>query len=137
MSEQPDNLLEGLVPFMTRVGQHRRFAPGGLLIEQGRHDQQIYYILSGTTQVTRDGNPIRTVQAGDLVGEYAFIDNRPRTASVTAIGEVEVLEIDRQTLIQSANEDLALLSQFLQVATQRMQKRFVKQSGGQRCGLWR
>ena len=123
MSNQPHPLLTDLVPFMKRVGQHRRFAPGGLLIEQGRHDQQIYYILSGTTQVTRDSSLIRTVEAGDLVGEYAFIDNRPRTASVTAVGEVEVLEIDRQTLIQSANDDLALLSKFLQVATERMQRR--------------
>jgi len=114
---------------MEKVGKRRSFADGEQLIEQGRHDQQAYYIISGGTRVVRDGEELRVIQAGDIVGEFAFIDNRPRVATVFAVGETEVIEINRQDLIQSAGDDLASLSDFLQIATQRMQERSLPEQG--------
>ena len=99
MTEETTVTLESLAPFMDQVGTKRKLTDGEQLIEQGRHDQQAYYITSGSLDVIRDGEHVRRVEAGDLVGEFAFIDNRPRTASVYAVGETAVIEIDRQTEI--------------------------------------
>ena len=123
MTEETTVTLESLAPFMDQVGTKRKLTDGEQLIEQGRHDQQAYYITSGSLDVIRDGEHVRRVEAGDLVGEFAFIDNRPRTASVYAVGETAVIEIDRQTLMHTAGDNFGPLYQFLQIATQRMQER--------------
>jgi pyrroloquinoline quinone (PQQ) biosynthesis protein C len=130
MTDTTQAALEALRPFMEKVGKQRTFATGEQLIEQGRHDQQAYYIISGETEVVRDGEAIRRIEAGDIVGEFAFIDNRPRVASVFAAVETVVIEIDRQDLIRSSGEDLGPLSEFLQIATKRMQERSLPDQTG-------
>jgi hypothetical protein len=94
-----------------------------VLIQQGRHDQTVFYLLAGTVEVVRDGSWVTSVHAGDIVGEYAFIDNRPRTASVRAVEAIDLIELERSTLLRGAGEDLGFLARFLGVLSQRMQTR--------------
>ncbi len=91
-----DESLHDLLPFLKQVGQIHDFVAGDRLITQGRSDQRIYCLLDGAVEVLRDGQKIGLVEAGDLVGEYAFIDNRPRTASVVVVQDVTALVIERQ-----------------------------------------
>jgi len=115
--------LADLIPFIHQVGTPRQFQVGDTLIVQGRHDQQVYYIESGEVEVIRDGVPIKRIGGGDIVGEYAFIDNRPRSASVVAVAPLEVMELDRETVLQGAGDHLLFLSRFLTVITSRMKRR--------------
>jgi CRP-like cAMP-binding protein len=94
---------------------------GHRLIEQGRHDQQVFYLLSGAVDVIRDGNTADRIYAGDVVGEYAFIDNRSRTASVVTVETVDLIELDRDTLMR--NTDVDFLARFLGFLGQRMESR--------------
>ena len=118
-----DESLHDLLPFLKQVGQIRDFVAGDRLIEQGRSDQRIYCLLDGAVEVLRDGQRIGLVEAGDLVGEYAFIDNRTRTASVVVVQDVTALVIERQALLARAGEDLGTVTRFLQLATRRMEER--------------
>ena len=118
-----DESLHDLLPFLKQVGQIHDFVAGDHLITQGHSDQQIYCLLDGAVEVLRDGQKIGLVEAGDLVGEYAFIDNRPRTASVVVVQDVTALVIERQGLLECASEDLSSVTRFLQLATRRMEER--------------
>jgi CRP-like cAMP-binding protein len=50
-----------------------------------------YILLTGTAEVFLDGENIGTLVPGDLVGEIAVIGGQPRTASVEATCDLEVL----------------------------------------------
>ncbi len=71
------------------------FEPGAILIAEDTPGETFLVLTDGTAEVTRGGAPLRTVGAGDFLGEISLIDGGPRTATVTAATPVEALVIDR------------------------------------------
>ena len=70
---------------------------GDYLLREGDESTQMYYVHSGTLAVyKRKGNSeqqIGTIYAGELVGEMSFLDKAPRSATVRAIGNCELVMI--------------------------------------------
>ena len=80
-----------------------------------------YILLTGSAEVFLDGVQIGTLLPGDLVGEIAVIGGQPRTASVEATCDLEVLHFPvtvanrlfhevppfRRALVETARERLA------------------------------
>jgi CRP/FNR family transcriptional regulator, cyclic AMP receptor protein len=67
--------------------------PGELLIEQGTMPYELFVIEEGTVDVVRDGEPIASLGAGDVVGEIALLGQHRRIASVVARTPVRVLTL--------------------------------------------
>ena len=57
-----------------------------------------YLIKSGEVSCTAGGNEIRRCGRGDFFGEQALLLDGTRTATVTALGEVECLSLSRGVL---------------------------------------
>jgi len=128
--------LADIAPTLLRLGTRRCLPADHTFIEQGRHDQSLFYLLAGSVEVVRDGRHVATVHAGDVVGENAFLDNRPRTASVRTIGPVEVIAIDRQELLRQTDPNLNFLSRFLSVLSERIHQREAAWQSRDDARLW-
>jgi CRP-like cAMP-binding protein len=50
-------------------------------------------LLKGEADVTRGGQKINSMKEGDFFGEIALVTKMPRTATVTATSDVDVLVI--------------------------------------------
>lgn len=78
------------------------FSKGETVIEEGDSGDSIYLIKSGRAKVSTHvlGKVIELaiLKRGDIFGEVAFITGRPRTATITAIDRLEVLEFTRPVL---------------------------------------
>jgi CRP-like cAMP-binding protein len=59
-------------------------AAGTVLAYEGDLGDEFFLIESGTAEVTRDGEPVAKLGAGDFFGEIALIREERRTATVTA-----------------------------------------------------
>jgi CRP-like cAMP-binding protein len=85
-------------------GLHRRLVPaGGIVVSEGDPGGGIFLIASGSVRILvvgGHGRPleIRRLDAGDFFGEVAALSGRPRTATVVAVADCELLEIDHQAL---------------------------------------
>ena len=91
----------------TDKKQYKRviFAPHQSIFLEGDSGDTAYLISRGSAEIrkgVRGAHPERlnTVGKGDIIGEMALFDNRPRMASVVAITEVEALEIPRDALLR-------------------------------------
>lgn len=78
---------------ILQVGVRVRFAARDLLFRQGDQGRHVHVILAGCVKVARcepDGaQAMLTVRAaGDVVGDFAALDGRPRFATVTALTTV-------------------------------------------------
>jgi CRP-like cAMP-binding protein len=85
---------------------------GHEVTRKGDFGHAVYAIESGTAEVTADGTVIRTVGAGDVVGEVAVLASGRRTASVVATSPMRVLQLfkrDVWALERSAPEAAARL----------------------------
>jgi len=71
------------------AGELVEFASGEKLITEGNEDNDVYLIVTGTVSVVIKGTEVRTLSAGDHVGQMSAIEPaHPRSASVIAQGAV-------------------------------------------------
>jgi CRP-like cAMP-binding protein len=63
---------------------------GVALITEGQEGDAFFVILEGRAKVTRGGTDVAEVEEGAFFGELALLDGRPRSATVTAVGSIEV-----------------------------------------------
>ena len=99
-AELPDDQLRELVNLCDPI----ELAPSQRLLEEGTPGDAFFIIVNGELEVTkRSGEgelPLARRGPGGVVGEMAVIEGRPRNASVTAIGDAEVLRVPSEALMR-------------------------------------
>lgn len=91
---------------------HEKFSPGQIIIHEHDPSNRLYLILTGDVQIKKeaysDPNHITvdlaTLSAGQILGEMAFLDNAPRTASAVAITETTTLSWSIEDLEKSKSQ---------------------------------
>ena len=94
MAQGPTDLLQrvpifqGLEPReLERIGssmKQRTFNAGDTVTAEGTGGVGFFVIESGQARVTIGGKDRRTLGPGDYFGEVALLNDRPRTATITA-----------------------------------------------------
>jgi small-conductance mechanosensitive channel len=89
--------LKTLVPSVSV----RQFGAGEMLVRQDEPGESMFIFRSGAAELfmhAADGQPvhIKNYARGDFTGEMALMTGDPRTASVRALTDVEVIEMDRE-----------------------------------------
>jgi hypothetical protein len=85
-------------------GLHRKVVPAGaIVVNEGDPGDSVFLIARGSVRILvlgGHGRPleIRRLDAGDFFGEVAALSARPRSATVVAVADCELLEIDRWAL---------------------------------------
>ena len=92
-----DEELKLLVPTVAV----RQFGAGEMLVRAGEQGESMFIMRSGKAEVfghTADGQirHIANYARGDVIGEMALMTGEPRTASVRALTDLEVIEMDRE-----------------------------------------
>ena len=89
----------------------RRVGAGLALVQAGEDDRALYLLTEGTVGVRlpRDESAFKTIDAPSVVGELAFFDGRPRSATLDAVTDVEVVRLDEAGFerLAAAEPDLA------------------------------
>ena len=99
------------------------FRTGENIFEDGEEGCCAYLIEKGLVEVTNhQRNRSRRVDvlgAGDLCGEMALIDNQPRTATVTALEDTEVVKINRDLIYSKLAKTDPTIEHLLRLILQR------------------
>jgi small-conductance mechanosensitive channel/CRP-like cAMP-binding protein len=79
-----------------------RFGRGERIIRQGDAGDSMFILSHGTAEVLaeKEGRswPVATLSAGDCFGEISLLTGEPRSATVVAKFDCEVVEIEKQTI---------------------------------------
>jgi CRP-like cAMP-binding protein len=76
---------------MARIAERLRIQAGEVILREGRLGRELFVILDGTATVTRDERVVNILRAGDYFGELAAIEAVPRSATVHATTDLDVL----------------------------------------------
>jgi CRP-like cAMP-binding protein len=91
--------------------QVREVSAGLALVQAGEDDRALYLLIDGTLAVRmpREETAFKTIDAPSVVGELAFFDGAPRSATLDALTDVQVVRIDMNcfTELSEAEPELA------------------------------
>lgn len=69
-----------------------------IVLKEGENSNHLYWIMEGhfkvTTKVNNIDVEVNRLGPGDLIGELAFIDQKPRSATVTALTDAQVIRLE-------------------------------------------
>ena len=88
-------------------------AAGAYIITEGERGDELYVVLSGSVEIIKGGASIATLQAGVHLGEMAMIDNAPRSATVRALEDVNLLVMRREEFFNLIRTEPAIASKLL------------------------
>jgi CRP/FNR family transcriptional regulator, cyclic AMP receptor protein len=101
------------VDAMVRIGTRRRLRGGEVVIKEGERADSVILLLQGVFLVSsKSTGQIARLGVGEIVGEMSLVDSALPSATVTAHGECLTLFIDKATLMQKLDNDLAFGSRF-------------------------
>jgi MFS family permease len=88
-----DQVASSLIPVRADAGTE--------IIREGDHGDRFYVIDSGEVEVSAGGEQIGTMGPGDHFGEIALLRDVPRTATVTAKGDVSLYALERDEFLSA------------------------------------
>src|SRR5215510_6835219 len=104
----------------------RRYEVGEVIVREHDWGDTAYIIEQGQVEVSKDLNGqqvhLANLGAGDAFGEMSMIDEKPRSATVTAVTETVVREIQRDAFFHSLQTDPEVALTLLKVLFERLRE---------------
>jgi small-conductance mechanosensitive channel len=97
---------------LAKASQFRVYAPGEAIVRKGAEGNSMFVIVRGSVQVQLNTDSrtrtINELRSNDFFGEMSLLTGEPRTATVVAAEETEVLQIKNTALkpLFEANPEL-------------------------------
>ena len=90
---------------LLRLSKIRQYDDGETIITEGDYDPWLYFLLSGSIRVAKEGVTISNIdKQGEIFGEMRIVDERSRSASVYAVGKTVCLAVDTSAHHRIADE---------------------------------
>ncbi|WP_208998478.1 Crp/Fnr family transcriptional regulator [Roseibium aquae] len=121
--------LQGLCPELaeglSRISRPMTLPAGSVLFEAGDPGNGCYALLEGSLKVALislegDEQLLAVLGPGDLVGELALLDERPRSATVTALKEARLSFIEKSAFDRFATDNPAIYRHMLFIVGKRL-----------------
>jgi CRP-like cAMP-binding protein len=95
-------LAEEEIERLAKASTTRVYAPGEAIVRRGQEGNSMFVIVRGGVKVQIPENDyqktINTLRSNDFFGEMSLLTGQPRTASVIAEEETEVIQIKKTAL---------------------------------------
>ena len=79
---------------VVELGDEVEVPAGAVVVDQGDPGASCFVIVSGTASVYVRGEYVASSGPGSMVGEIALVDRRPRTATVVADTDLDLIRFD-------------------------------------------
>lgn len=98
---------------VAQLSEEESFDVGETMVEQGEDSGGFYVIIEGRAEVSRGGDRVAELGAGEVLGELALLLQASRTATARATEPVRALRVDprrfRSMLLEHPQVALKLL----------------------------
>jgi len=115
---------------LERLGKRlvrRRYPRGQILFHMGDEGGNLYIIERGRVKITipsADGEEVilALLGQGEIMGEISLIDGKPRSATVQAMKNTDVLCLFREDFLEVLRESFDVVLRVLEILTERLRQ---------------
>jgi len=112
---------------VARSLKERVYEPGAVIVKQGDPGVGFFLIVDGRVEVSQDGHHTRDMGPGEFFGELALLEERVRTATVTAKERTRCLQLVRWDFRALIKEHPEMAVKVLEVVVQRLREHPVQE----------
>ncbi len=98
------------------------YKPDQRIITKGDSGSTMYIIARGNVKVHDEEYTVAQLHKGESLGIFSLLDDAPRSMSVTAIDETEVLCIERETLYKVMKDETEVTSKVIAALTGKLRE---------------
>jgi tetratricopeptide (TPR) repeat protein len=121
------------IDMMIKKAAHRVFKQGEAVINEDEPGASMFIIKKGKAQVTstilEKKFDLAVLGGGQFFGEVGFMTGMPRTATVAAISDLAVMEIDKPLLQEIIDRNPRVLQKLVELSRARSQDKMDKMKG--------
>ncbi len=98
----------------------RSYSAGDTIVTEGEPGVAMFIVTSGSAEVTKGGKSVDTIGSGEFFGDMALFEGFPRSATVTAVSDLEALAITEWDFQAELRTTPGLQTQVLKVLVRRL-----------------
>lgn len=104
----------------------RSYSDGEIIFKEDEKGEVMYIIQSGKVKITKKTASgeltIAILESGEIFGEMALFDRLPRSATAIAVGNTNILSIDKKKLFSIISRDPTIAFKMLETMSQRIRR---------------
>jgi len=112
---------EDLVP-LARIAEPRVYAAGETVLREGDRADALFIVVRGRVAISRHGQPVAELGAGETIGEMAVLGHETRSASATAVEETEALWIGNEEFYEILHEQVEIAEGVIRMLSDRLRE---------------
>jgi len=105
-------------------GLQREYADGTMIFSEHEPGEDLYVIQQGKVNITKIINNkevlLAVLQPGDIFGEMALLENKPRSASAIANGDCVLMQINKSNFQTMVSAQPQLATKLIQLLSERI-----------------
>ena len=117
-SKVPKEVLEKIAGRIDTI----KFKTNAEIIKKGDSGSSMYIIAQGNVKVHDGEYTVAELHKGESLGIFSLLDDAPRSMSVSAIEETELLCIERETLYAAMNDERGVTSKVIAALTGKLRE---------------
>lgn len=105
-----------------RTGMNRKYPDNTMLFSESEPGNELFIIQDGKVKITKIVDEeilLAVLKPGDIFGEMALLDNKPRSASAISYGDVTVLAINKSNFEGMVQAQPQLATRLIQLLSER------------------
>ncbi len=109
--------------FEVLTGSHvdtQFFKAGSIIFREGDEAHELFVVKKGEVRIQIGNRTINELSAGSIFGEMALIDNEPRSATVIAVSDVEVVPVSEKQFLFLVSQTPYFALKVMRVLAQRL-----------------
>jgi CRP/FNR family transcriptional regulator, cyclic AMP receptor protein len=98
----------------------RHFKAGEMIFKEGDAAAEVYVIWSGRVGIQLGNRLLDTLEANEIFGEMALIDDKPRSATAVALTDLELIPISELQFLLLVTRKPAFALEVMRVLAHRL-----------------
>jgi CRP-like cAMP-binding protein len=100
--------------------QPRRYTAGDTIIAKGAMTREMFFVRKGKVEILIRDKAVDAVGRGGIFGEMSLIDLEPRSATVVAVEDCEVVPINERLFVELVQESPYFALDVMRVLAERI-----------------
>ena len=106
----------------NKTEERLAFSAGQVIFQEGEPGDVLYIVVEGQVEILMNGQLLETLGSGDVLGEMALIDNKPRSASAFARTDCLLTPITQAHFLTLIQRTPLFAIQVMRVLVQRLRQ---------------